>query len=102
MTNSAPERGGGLATNSQFYTFPWGSPREARPRPKTQPRRLEASAEVAMVAVQESRVPSSFLRGLPFQTRMVSYHRVERGQCSADCGLVEAHHAGLTALAGRG
>src|SRR5215472_5755293 len=54
-TMSAPKRTVGLATNIQFYTFPWGSPREAQPSPKTQLRRLGASAEVVMVAVQESR-----------------------------------------------
>src|SRR5215469_304944 len=57
-TMSAPKRTVGLATNSQFYTFPWGSPREAQPSPKTQLRRLGASAEVAMVAAHG--LPTAF------------------------------------------
>src|ERR1700751_4627114 len=61
MTRTAPKRSGGLATNIQFYTFPWGNPREAQTSPKTQLRRLGASAEAAMVAVRSSLADPYFL-----------------------------------------
>jgi hypothetical protein len=34
MTMSAWKRGGGLATNGQFYTLLWGNPGEALANPK--------------------------------------------------------------------
>ena len=37
----APRREG-LATKSQFFTFPWGNPREAKPNPKARSNRLGA------------------------------------------------------------